>query len=585
MIAAAELRHVGHAELREHRPIGVRLDVRRQPQAGGREAERLVLVEEAIAREAEPHVDQVLSAHLIGVVEHDVRAPVVQIDAAFRGAGITGEELRRRVVGTAIGVASEHPAARAEIAIDAHVEVVGLHLRRSARVEVVGARHRIAGLIRLGIVPQHVERDGIHALARNPVPRKRIAHVPRPVRVRPRRQRIVDDDRLAVRAARLAEIARALQRRRHGRRHFAEAVLTQPLVRHHEERAIGLNRTAGHAAELAAIEIRQRHVALLAEVGVRVERRVAVELERRSVQLIRARLVDQVQHAGQAAPVFRAVASRLHLELLHRVDGRKHRHAVEAVHGRKRRADAVDQRLHQAAANAVDRIAHLIVRIADRALHAGREIDQRVDVARVERQRLDARVVHDLADRRRRRIEHGGVGDDADRFVEDANLQRDVDERLLLHLQHDAFLHELLEALERRFQPIAAGRQIRDDVGAASVGRGLAAGVRARIDGDDGDAGQHGAIGIFHGAEERAGGGLRREGRRREDREDVDEEKETEDRERAPAARPLHGAKCSRSRPRSSQTGVTEVSRERDRRLTVSIVARCARGRRSRRSR
>ena len=86
--------------------------------------------------------------------------------------------------------------------------VIGLLRRKPPdKEEPRERRHRFSAR-RKRQVRDQVARDGIHPLGRNPVARERIAdELPRTRGIRSRRQRIVDDDQVAVAIGCLREVA------------------------------------------------------------------------------------------------------------------------------------------------------------------------------------------------------------------------------------------------------------------------------------------------------------------------------------------------------------------------------------------
>ena len=398
MVVAAERHHAADAEAREHLAIDVLIDRHRQPKARRLEPEPLVVEEEQRAREAEARVHLRRVRECPAVVDHRVVREVLLVDAAFRDGEVFREELRRRAEGLAVGVADERPRLLGEVVVDARVDVVDVQFGGAGREIVLRPGHGIPGLIGQRIVVQHLSRHRIHAIGRNHVVRERIANEAAARRVRPRRERIEDANQLAVLRERLREVAVALRERRHRRGHFRRAVLAQPFVRGHEEGFPTSDRAARDAAELAALKVAERRACLLREVVVLVERGVPEELVGAAVEVVRARLVDDVEDAAQTAAVFRRVVRAHHLELLDGVDRGEHRDAGEAVDRRERRRHAVDDGIHHRRPRAVHAVAHRVVVVADRAGDPRRQEDERVDVAGVERQLLDAPVVDEFAD-------------------------------------------------------------------------------------------------------------------------------------------------------------------------------------------
>ena len=134
-------------------------------------------------------------------------------------------------------------------------------------------------------------------------------------------------------------------------------------------------------------------------------------------------------------------------------------------------------------------------------------------VPAVKGQLEDAFVLDDRADagaadvhQRRRRF-------DGDRLLERAELEGGVDRRRRADLQHDAGLHVGAESLQRHLEPVRAGRQVRDQIGAVLVGYGRADQPRGGLRRGDGDTWQHRTARIGHTAIEFGRGQLRPRGR------------------------------------------------------------------------
>src|SRR5262249_28771680 len=83
--------------------------------------------------------------------------------------------------------------------------------------------------------------------------------------------------------------------------------LPMRLVRPEEERLVLEDRPADRAAKLILLELRFRASGPVVEEGVRVKRRVAMELERASGQLVRSRFDLQVDDAAERSAEFSRV--------------------------------------------------------------------------------------------------------------------------------------------------------------------------------------------------------------------------------------------------------------------------------------
>lgn len=134
----------------------------------------------------------------------------------------------------------------------------------------------------------------------------------------------------------------------------------------------------------------------------------------------------------------------------------------------------------------VDRIRQGVVVVADGAGQAGREEDEGVDVARVERQIQDLGVVDQVAE--------GGVGGfdgrdialDFHCFRGLADVQRNVEGGLLLQVENDASMLVLLESGGLNGDGVGAGRKIQDQIAPVRPGGGLASAIGRGIDGRNG---------------------------------------------------------------------------------------------------
>jgi hypothetical protein len=82
----------------------------------------------------------------------------------------------------------------------------------------------------------------------------------------------------------------------------------------------------------------------------------------------------------------------------------------------------------------------------------------------VEGQLDDLLVGHHLPDARIPRFHQRGARFHRDRFFELAELERDVQRGIRIHLQHDPGLHVGPEALKRGFEAVGADRQVLKDV-------------------------------------------------------------------------------------------------------------------------
>ena len=520
VIVAAERHHAGDAEAREHLPIDVVVDRRRQPEARRLEAQALVVEDEQRPGKAEPRVEHRGVRHRAVVVGDEVVGAILFVDAPLGDGDVGGEEDGRRAERLAIRIAHEHLLLVRQLVIDPAVDVVDVQLGVAGREIVLRAGHGIPGLVRQREVIEHVARDGIDQVRRDPVALELVTNESAG-RVRPRRERIEDANQLAVLREGLGEVPLALRQRRHGGRRLRLPLFAQALERRHEEGAAPLDRPARDAAELAALVIAERRSRTLREIVVRIERRVAEELVGAAVELVGAGLVDDVQDAAEAAAVLGGIVRAEHLELLDRVDRGEHRDAREPVDGGEGGRHPVDHRIHHRRPRAVDAVAHRVVVVADRAGHARRQEDQRIDVAGVQRQLEDAAVVDELADRAAARLEQRGVGPDFDFVGEIADFEGEVDDHRRVDLDGDGACRAA-EALQARVDAILAGGQGQRRVAALDVrhDRVLLAGLLI----GDGDVGARDtcAAHVFERPGDGAGERLCEEDRRADDEHDTE---------------------------------------------------------------
>ena len=216
------------------------------------------------------------------------------------------------------------------------------------------------------------------------------------------------------------------------------------------------------------------------------------------MQLVITRLKNHIQDATHAAAVLRRVIGTHHFELFNRIHRRKYRNAAKAGHRRVRRAHAIDQRIHLTRPRSIHRIAHVAIVVAHRTRYSRRQKDQRVYVARVQRQVHNSLIVYNFANRRRCSFQQRSIGRHRNRFRHIAYRQHDVDSRLLLDLQRNSILQELFEAARARFHAVQPGLQKRRGVIARIVGTDLRTRIRADIDNCDGGPGHTRSRGIFY---------------------------------------------------------------------------------------
>src|SRR5262249_16929757 len=135
-----------------------------------------------------------------------------------------------------------------------------------------------------------------------------------------------------------------------------------PLITQKEERLLPAERTADRAAELVLPE-RRYGSRYGVEVILRIEDVVTHELERAAVEIVGARLTDNVDHRSGLASEFRGIRRFLDIDFLDGFDGRGDDHVVEVL---VRNSDAIHQVeiVSAALAEHVDQVAGLLHGIA-----------------------------------------------------------------------------------------------------------------------------------------------------------------------------------------------------------------------------
>jgi hypothetical protein len=451
--------------------------------------------------------------------------------------------LRRVELELAPVVADEERILVRDLVVDAPGEDVVGHLAVHGRRVVV----EVPGAVRQRVNAGNVDADGVLPVRGDDVARERIAQELRirrahrcvrvEIRVRSRRQRIVDEDQVAVRLAEVAEVAapRALGGHRVDE-HLAARLLQPGVVGEEEGPVVAVvqpgddERPAGRGAELMTIERRLR-IHEDAAIGLRdladeeiagVECVVAQVLEGGAVQRVAARLRGDGDDAGAAAELGGEDAGE-HLELAHLLDRRGDDDRVERV---LVVVDAVDQpriRVRLVAERVEVRrparvegagAGEVLVRLSRR--DAGRQIHEGREVAAVERQFLDRAFLDDGADFGGIRPQQRRFGHHGRRLLDAAHLERHVDAGALIDLQDDAFADPLPEAGHADFDGVGARRQERHRVAARLVRDEAVA--RPLVHLAHGHAGaRHHAARITHGADDGPGRDLGRGGRRVDD--------------------------------------------------------------------
>ena len=230
---------------------------------------------------------------------------------------------------------------------------------------------------------------------------------------------------------------------------------------------------------------------------------VAEELEDRTMEVIRSRAGNDVDHAAGEAAVFRTVAVGHHAEFFHRVRVRGDVAGVtQAGHIRAAVEEIVDR--PRAAVDAAIDHGALLRKAEHDAIAARRDArgqcEESIDVASDDGQRGEFGMLH--------RPSHLGVfgvhQGDGSGHVHDiglaANVERGIGALNHVYLQGDSFLQELLEALCRNFQRVVADRQEVETIFALGIGLAGARLVGPYIGGNHAGAGNYSAGLIGDGA-------------------------------------------------------------------------------------
>ena len=453
-------RHVDHGRPVEVEPREVPVGLRH---------ERVVL-----RREAQPRQVEVPGLFLLPrvAIEPVVAVPEVQHGRRVEHVHVVDDELprlelepgagRHRVaevlvvdaVAVVPAVAGEQPVALRELLIDAAGQAVVIRRFRQLRVGDVAGQARV---LRLAVVLEDLLRHGADPVRRNHVARERLADKRAPDRNAG--QRIINRD--VRRVGREVAVAQRLGR------HPAVAAGVEPradvldvLEPEHEERPVLPAVHPGDAERAANREAGPVRGALddglaagLPEEVVRPPLVRLREVVRRPAETVGARLDADARDAALRVAELGVERRRLHLEFLHEIRGRDvgRDHFVRVRRGGARRA--VNQQVAAVAARAlvgvaddVRRLVGAVQPLTSRVGQARRQAHDLVRVAVDERQRREARPIHDQAQVRVRRVDRRNLGDDADRLRERAHFQHDREIARLGHLENDAFLDVGLEA-------------------------------------------------------------------------------------------------------------------------------------------
>ena len=242
----------------------------------------------------------------------------------------------------------------------------------------------------------------------------------------------------------------------------------------------------------------------------RVEAAVAIELEQAAREPVGARLGHGVHRRPRVHAVLRGEAGRRDAEFLQRIGERQRQVGVVlrvVVHGAVEQVgDAEGQAAgHRHVDGSPEAAAVRAAGVDGRAHHH----EQRCHLPSLQRQFDDPLTFHDLADARAPHVHERRGRFNGHRFLEGADRQLHVDRRRGGDLQDDARLDVGAEPLERHFEPVWAGGQIRHEVRALTVSDDAARRARVGLGYCHRGSGQRGAAGIGHLAGELGGGNLR----------------------------------------------------------------------------
>ncbi len=447
-------------------------------------------------RAVDVQVVRLEAVRLGGVLTGERPVVAARLDAVH-----DGERARRERVDVVVGIAGEQRVVVVEAVIDPEVggaAVLGAVARAGEIIrQPRRRRRRVKGDV--------IQRDRVEPARRDEVAGERGAR---------------GGGRIVNRHRELGEVAGAHLHRRHGR-HEGEALRQlEALVVAEEERLVLLQRTADAAAELILIERRLRPGGREEVAGV--EPIVPVELETRSVEVVRPGLGDDVDDATRGAADFGGVHVGLDFHLRDRVDRRLDDHGADVA---LVVVDAVQQLVVLVVHRAVDRDRRRLAAIVgagaagERVRHAfvraRHELHQPHEVAPVHRQILHGLLGDQRTERRRIGLHERRLGGDRDVFRNGADLQLHVESRAIARRQrHVRGLGR--ESLKLDLHGVAADRQQAEGIVAGAFGRHDTGLVRADVLDGDGHTGQHGAGAVGHAADDVGRGDLSG-GHRRED--------------------------------------------------------------------
>ena len=301
------------------------------------------------------------------------------------------------------------------------------------------------------------------------------------------------------------EAARALEGCRNRPDPRARLLDDAALVVGEPERLRAPRRTAPRGSVLVRQVLAFFDVGPVGEEVVGVQSVVPVKLPGAPAKSARPRLEGCVEHRSAGAAVLGAERARHDFDLVNGVDRRLDDigHAAEEVDVARVVVDPVEQVVVLRGPHAVGGKHQRRARAGLGRHHSGAEAGEDRIVAAVDRQVFDRAALQGLADRTAAGLEQRRLSGHHDLFSQTACREREVDDRLLLDTDRDAFPHALLEALEFDFDRVGAGADGREDVGAVVARhRGQREGLTFVGDGDRG-AGKHASRLVLHRAQNR----------------------------------------------------------------------------------
>jgi hypothetical protein len=453
------------------------------------------LAEQILARHAEPELVDDAAAERVRVAEG--RALVVAGLQRVAGIADVLDAEDRRVAGVRVvdvRIAEEETVARADLVIEPGVVLVAVADRSGAADEVVAAGRIVGRAVRQRIVLDGAQRHRIEPPAGQRGRRKGGAHESRAARIGARRKGIVELHRHEGSGRRphecLREIPLPLQLRRHARQRRHRAVVADALVVEEEERLVAPDRAADRSPELMVAERRLVEIVAVVRPPGGVHLVVAHELGERAAKAVGPRLGDEIDHAPAGHAELRGQRIGLHAEFLHRVDARRHRVLVPL---RQCRRAAVEEHRVGAALPAVD--AHAgeveVTGVEERRgqeRHSRCEPRQLERIASVQWKLAHARVVDDVAERRRLRVDERRPH--VDRFRQVPEVEREIEARGLLDVERHAALGLRAKSRQLDGDRVLAGREQRQAVVALAIGRHGRADAGLEVGDDDGRPGQ-----------------------------------------------------------------------------------------------